>query len=102
MATTDSSTISDADIARALTEVLVSAPGKWLPIPTVHVAVLAHLGVSGGAPYRAVKDVLRAAGVLVANQGSEHCARGVALAPGVTVVDPELETKLRNLRRSAK
>ncbi|MDO0913012.1 hypothetical protein QQM39_26175 [Streptomyces sp. DT2A-34] len=91
------STIPADDIARALSAVLVPAPGKWLQIPAVHSAVLAHLGVRNGASYKDIKNVLRGAGVLVANYGPEHCARDVALASGVTVRD--LEKKLRNLRR---
>jgi hypothetical protein len=92
--------LSDTDIARALTQVLIPAPGNWLPISAIHAAALAHLGVRAGAPYKAVKDVLRAAGVFVANHGADNCARGVALAPGVTAPDPQLEKKLRDMRRS--
>lgn len=86
------------DIARALTEVLVPSPGNRLPIPDVHRAVRDRL--DDAVQYKTLKDVLRAAGVRVRapQHGADHNAYGVALAPGTP--DPELELKLRNMRRS--
>ncbi|MDX2550205.1 hypothetical protein [Streptomyces stelliscabiei] len=80
------------EIARALTAVLEPAPGRTVPIPDVHRAVLAHIGVTGGVTYRAVKGVLRAVGVVVTGQSGsyESFAHGVSLT-----------SELRNPRRSA-
>ncbi|MBE1597124.1 hypothetical protein H4687_003253 [Streptomyces stelliscabiei] len=74
------------EIARALTAVLDPAPGHTVPIPAVHRAVLAHMGVTGGVTYRAVKGVLRAVGVVVSGRtgSSETYAHGVSLAPAYT------------------
>lgn len=74
---------TDEDIARALIAVLEPAPGNLVPIQDVRGAVFAHLGVTWGASFKAVKDVLRAAGVRVATpkSGGEHHAHDVALTP---------------------
>ncbi|GGX12659.1 hypothetical protein [Streptomyces chartreusis] len=91
---------SVADITRALTEVLIPAPGNRLPIPTVHRAVSRHLGGEhSGVPFKTVKEILRSVGISVRapKQGDDHHAYGVELAPGVP--DPELERKLRHMRR---
>ncbi|MEU5198870.1 hypothetical protein AB0G86_33320 [Streptomyces scabiei] len=80
------------EIARALAAVLEPAPGRTVPIPSIHRAVLAHLGKSSGVPYSAVKDVLRAVGVVVTGRTGSHdtYAHGVSLT-----------SELRNPRGSA-
>lgn len=52
------------DIARALTAVLIPAPGNRTRIPDIHRAVSDHLD-RGGIRYSTLKSILRAAGVQV-------------------------------------
>lgn len=94
--------LTDEDIARALAEVLEPTPGNLVPIPAVHGAALAHLGVTRGASFRNIKDVLRAAGVRVASAepGADHHAYDVALTPDAQ--SAELERQTRRLRRPSR
>ncbi|MFF8533340.1 hypothetical protein ACF07B_15485 [Streptomyces sp. NPDC015532] len=94
----------DPSITKALAEVLEPRPGSSVPIPQVHGAVLANLGIDRGVSFRDVKNALRAAGVSVRvdERGGEHFARDVVLGPDVPVRDPGLEKKIRTMRRNAR
>lgn len=68
------------DLVRALTAVLVPAPGSRTRIPDIHRAVSDHLD-RGGIRYSTLKSILRAAGVVLRYEdaGDEMYAHDVAV-----------------------